>query len=38
MPAVTADPLTLPKLPEPAADGRDRRVRSVTTAPAGGRG
>jgi hypothetical protein len=35
MPAVTADPLTLPKLPAPTADARDRHVRSVTTAPQG---
>jgi quercetin 2,3-dioxygenase len=35
MPAVTADPLTLPRLPEPAADSHDRRVLSVTTAPRG---
>jgi quercetin 2,3-dioxygenase len=33
MPAVTADPLTLPKLPP--VDGRDRTVRAVTTAPKG---
>jgi quercetin 2,3-dioxygenase len=35
MPAVTADPLTVPRLPQPAADSRDRRVLSVTTAPRG---
>jgi quercetin 2,3-dioxygenase len=35
MPAVTADPLTLPKLPELGADARDRAVVSVTTAPKG---
>jgi quercetin 2,3-dioxygenase len=35
MPAVTADPLTLPRLPEPPADQHDRRVVSVTTAPRG---
>jgi redox-sensitive bicupin YhaK (pirin superfamily) len=35
MPAVTADPLTVPHLPEPAPDSRDRRVVSVTTAPRG---
>jgi quercetin 2,3-dioxygenase len=35
MPAVTADPLTLPRLPEPSADQHDRRVVSVTTAPRG---
>jgi redox-sensitive bicupin YhaK (pirin superfamily) len=35
MPAVTADPLTLPRLPEPSADSHDRRVISVTTAPRG---
>jgi quercetin 2,3-dioxygenase len=35
VPAVTADPLTLPKLPAPMAEAHDRRVRSVTTAPPG---
>jgi quercetin 2,3-dioxygenase len=35
MPAVTADPLTVPHLPDPAPDSRDRRVLSVTTAPRG---
>src|SRR5215467_14492197 len=35
MPAVTADPLTLPRLPVPPADATERRVRSVTTAPQG---
>jgi redox-sensitive bicupin YhaK (pirin superfamily) len=35
MPAVTADPLTLPRLPEPSVDSHDRRVTSVTTAPRG---
>jgi redox-sensitive bicupin YhaK (pirin superfamily) len=35
MPAVTADPLTVPKLPEKGADERDRAVVSVTTAPQG---
>ena len=35
MPAVTADPLTLPRLPEPSVDSHDRRVVSVTTAPRG---
>jgi quercetin 2,3-dioxygenase len=35
MPAVTADPLTLPKLPEQGAGARDRAVVSVTTAPKG---
>jgi redox-sensitive bicupin YhaK (pirin superfamily) len=35
MPAVTADPLTLPTLPAPTAEARDRHVRSVTTAPHG---
>ena len=35
MPAVTADTLTLPRLPEPAIDAIDRPVRSVTTAPKG---
>ena len=35
MPAVTADTLTLPKLPAPALDAADRRVRSVTVGPKG---
>jgi redox-sensitive bicupin YhaK (pirin superfamily) len=35
MPAVTADTLTLPRLPEPAPDARERPVARVTTAPAG---
>jgi quercetin 2,3-dioxygenase len=35
MPAVTADTLTLPKLPRPDAEARDRAVVSVTTAPQG---
>jgi redox-sensitive bicupin YhaK (pirin superfamily) len=35
MPAVTADPLTLPKLPEQSMDDRDRPVVSLTTAPQG---
>ena len=35
MPTVTADPLTLPKLPRPDAEARDRAVLSVTTAPQG---
>ncbi len=35
MPAVTADPLTLPRLAEPSVDRHDRRVVSVTTAPRG---
>ena len=35
MPAVTADPLTLPKLATTAADARPRSVRTVTTAPGG---
>ncbi|MEA3215460.1 MAG: quercetin 2,3-dioxygenase, partial [Acidimicrobiia bacterium] len=34
MPAVTADPLTLPRISIPA-ESRDRAVRSVTTAPRG---
>ena len=33
MPAVTADPLTLPKIADPSADARPRPVRSVKTAP-----
>jgi redox-sensitive bicupin YhaK (pirin superfamily) len=35
MPAVTADPLTLPRIPEPPVDAPERPVRSVTTAPNG---
>jgi quercetin 2,3-dioxygenase len=35
MPAVTADPLTLPKLPTADPDTRPRSVRTVTTAPGG---
>ncbi|RKS72711.1 hypothetical protein CLV35_2960 [Motilibacter peucedani] len=35
MPAVTADPLTLPRLEAPGAGSRERAVRSVTTAPQG---
>ena len=35
MPAVTADTLQLPRLPEPGPGARPRTVRSVTTAPAG---
>jgi redox-sensitive bicupin YhaK (pirin superfamily) len=35
MPAVTADSLTLPRLPEPAPGLRARAVRAVTTAPRG---
>jgi hypothetical protein len=35
MPAVTADTLTLPRIPAPTTDSRDRSVRSVTTAPTG---
>ena len=35
MPAVTADTLTLPRIPAPAPDSLDRPVRSVTTAPRG---
>ncbi len=33
MPAVTADPLTLPRLPAPGPDRQDRPVASVSTAP-----
>lgn len=33
MPAVTADTLTLPRIPAPAAEARPRAVRSLTTAP-----
>jgi redox-sensitive bicupin YhaK (pirin superfamily) len=35
MPAVTADTLTLPRIPAPAAESQDRPVRSITTAPQG---
>jgi redox-sensitive bicupin YhaK (pirin superfamily) len=35
MPAVTADPLTLPRLGEPGPDLSERPVKSVTTAPTG---
>ena len=35
MPAVTADTLTLPRIPGPAVGAIDRPVRSVTTAPQG---
>jgi redox-sensitive bicupin YhaK (pirin superfamily) len=35
MPAITADPLTLPRLAVPAAGRRPRPVRSITTAPGG---
>ena len=35
MPAVTADTLTLPKVPAPAPGAIERPVRSVTTAPRG---
>jgi redox-sensitive bicupin YhaK (pirin superfamily) len=35
MPAVTADPLALPRIQAPAVDSLDRPVRSVTTAPQG---
>ena len=35
MPAVTADTLTLPRLPEPAAGAAERPVASVSAAPSG---
>ena len=35
MPAVTADTLTLPRLPAPLPGARDRVVRALTTAPRG---
>ena len=35
MPAVTADPLQVPRLAPPAPDHLERRVRSLTTAPSG---
>ena len=38
MPAVTADTLTLPRLPEPEAGSTERPVSSVTAAPSGSEG
>ena len=38
MPAVTADTLTLPRLPQPGLGDVDRPVRSVTTGPQGHEG
>jgi redox-sensitive bicupin YhaK (pirin superfamily) len=38
MPAVTADPLSLPKVPNPGPDARPLAVKSVTTAPRGTEG
>jgi quercetin 2,3-dioxygenase len=38
MPAVTADTLTLPRLPEPAAGAAERPVAGVTAAPSGSEG
>src|SRR5215210_10947 len=35
MPAVTADTLALPRLPEPGGDAIERPVKSITTAPRG---
>ncbi|MBV8387423.1 MAG: pirin family protein, partial [Acidimicrobiia bacterium] len=35
MPAVTADTLTLPRLPEAGPDETERPVKRVTTAPTG---
>src|SRR5256714_12181988 len=35
MPAVTADTLALPRLPEPGSDAIERSVKSITTAPRG---
>ena len=35
MPAVTADPLTLPTIAEPAPESAERPVRAITTAPRG---
>ena len=35
MPAISADTVTLPRVPEPGLDAVDRPVVSVTTAPAG---
>src|ERR671937_576548 len=35
MPAVTADTLTLPRIPQPAPDDPPRPVLTVTTAPSG---
>ncbi|HUQ39957.1 MAG TPA: pirin family protein [Acidimicrobiales bacterium] len=38
MPAITADPLTLPRLTTPGVGSVDRPIRSVTTAPRGHEG
>src|SRR3954454_12163000 len=38
MPAVTADTLTLPRIPVAAPEAHDRPVRSITTAPSGHEG
>jgi redox-sensitive bicupin YhaK (pirin superfamily) len=35
MPAVTADPLTVPTIAAPGVESRDRPVRSITTSPRG---
>src|SRR2546423_853296 len=35
MPAVTVDPLTVPRLPDPAPDAVERPVVALTTAPSG---
>jgi hypothetical protein len=35
MPAVTANPLELPKIEAPSADARARRIKQITTAPRG---
>lgn len=38
MPAVTADPMTLPRIATPSPEYRERRVKSITTAPQGHEG
>lgn len=38
MPAVTADTMTLPRIATPAPERRERRVKSITTAPTGHEG
>jgi redox-sensitive bicupin YhaK (pirin superfamily) len=38
MPAVTADTMTLPRLASPTPERRERRVKSITTAPTGHEG
>ena len=38
MPAVTADTMTLPRIATPSPEYRERRVKSITTAPQGHEG